>query len=131
MEVTMDVWMQVAYLIIGLGLSVFYGRRAAWITREAPPLERLHQVWFNFAGSALGWLIGYWVWQRFSGSQSPIGLMEAALMIFAALGVVGYLPQTLNALPGLLIYLGKLAERKLQEPLGPSDAATQRRQPAA
>ena len=84
------------YVLLAVALSIFYGVRAAWITREAPRLERWHQIWFNFAGSALGWLVGYWILRRFS-LESPIGLTDILLMVFAALGIVGYLPCSASA----------------------------------
>ncbi len=127
----MDGRVELGYAGVGLLLSVFYGLRAAWLTRHAHPVERLHQIWFNFAGSAFGWLVGYWVLRRFvallvPGTHTPpLGFMEVLLALLAALGVVGYLPQTLNAIPGLLGYLSRLAAGKFEQS-AQADAATQR-----
>ena len=101
-------------------MSGFYAYRAGAIiesrhsSEKAPWWQKWHEIWFNFAGSVMGWLIGYWLLQRFSGSQN-LGAAEVLLMLFAALGIVGYVPQTLNAIPGLLEHLSELAAKKLRD----------------
>ncbi len=118
----MDPLLQTIYVPLGLTMCVFYAIRAARIIdrvyaqAKAPWEEKWHQIWFNFAGSAVGWLTGYWVVERFMGPQNsnPVDVTDISLMVVASLGIVGYLPQTLNAIPGLLEHLSKLASDKLR-----------------
>lgn len=101
------------FLAVASAISGLYGLRAYVIFRKEEAHERWHQVWFNAAGCAMGWLAGYWVLTRFEQPGHMPGVIEVILVIFAALGIVGYLPQTLNAMPGLLTYLGSWSEKKL------------------
>ena len=101
------------YFLVASVVSVFYGVRAHLLTK-APLFERWHQTWFNFAGSALGWAAGYWILLRFADRQAQIEVADLLLVVFAALGIVGHLPQTLIAIPGLLINLSQLAKKKFE-----------------
>lgn len=123
--------MEIGYALVGFSVSAFYAIRAHGMVRDvfykdrkAPWWEMCHQIWFNFAGSAMGWLIAYWLVRRLSGSQN-LSAVDVPLMVFAALGIVGYIPQTLNAIPGLLQYLSNLAANKMKESVSKADAATQ------
>jgi hypothetical protein len=101
------------YIGVAIIASALYGLRGFLISRRWNYVTRheiCHQVWFNAAGSAMGWLAGYWILQRFGRSCHTPGIMDVILVIFAALGIVGYLPQTLNAVPGLPSYLGDWAK---------------------
>lgn len=115
----MDALLTCYYVLVAFVASVLYGFRGFLISRMGKNVtteEICHQVWFNAACSGMGWLAGYWVLGRFS--HPPIGVPDLIVMIFAALGIVGYLPQTLNAIPGLLKYLGQLLEEKMSPTRG-------------
>ncbi|HNY41362.1 MAG TPA: hypothetical protein PKJ41_13255 [Bryobacteraceae bacterium] len=103
------------YLAVASAISGLYGLRAYVIFREKEAHERWHQVWFNTAGCGMGWLAGYWLVERFKWCGNSPSIYDFALLVFAALGIVGYLPQTLNAMPGLLSYLGRWTEKKLEQ----------------
>jgi len=53
----------------------------------------LHEAWFNFFGSAIGWACGGYLWKRLE--SNTFGTLEAGLSLTAALGMTGYLPVTL------------------------------------
>ena len=56
----------------------------------------LHEFWFNFAGSALGWTaLGYAIW-RIRSQPERFGIDEAALFLAGATGITGYIPNTLR-----------------------------------
>jgi hypothetical protein len=138
---SMNTWTTIGYFAFALVLSTFYGARgqamiaAAYERTEGSQsgahrrfrrLDFWHQAWFNFAGSAMGWGVGYWVFRRVAASNDPqhsVGVVELFLLLIAALGIVGYLPQTLNAIPGLLSYLSQLATKKFEESTGKAKAA--------
>ncbi len=107
--------MTASYALAATVTSVLYGFRAFLIFRDlgAKPYEICHQVWFNAACSFMGWLAGYWVIGRFTQTKEPLGVTDIVVLVFAALGIVGYLPPSLNAMPGLLGRLGQLAEKQL------------------
>lgn len=95
-------------------MSTFYGIRGYCIAKDAPWWERAHQVWFNFAASLFGWLLGNWGLGRLS-ALSPLGLVDAMLLLVAVLGVVGYLPQALNATSNLVLVFSRSATGILKD----------------
>ena len=112
--------MYIALAVVGIVFSLFYGAYATTIWFRFPefpdpskPIDRkrawqegwfdvwqhpryLHEFWFNFAGSALGWAaLGYAIW-RFQSQPERFGIAEAALFLGVAIGITGYLPNTLR-----------------------------------
>jgi len=105
---------QYAYVAVATVVTAFYGIRAwgLWRHVEKRRLELLHHVWANMACSGIGFALVWWMWNQLSKPDPKPNLFIA---LGAALGVVGFLPETLNAVPHLLKYLGDLAKKKASE----------------
>ncbi|MBL7075257.1 hypothetical protein ISS37_08490 [candidate division KSB1 bacterium] len=64
-------------------------------------ISGLFQFWFNFIGSAIGWLSIYFIYKIINsiGDLSKISVGISALLIFLSLvaiaGITGHLPQTI------------------------------------
>jgi hypothetical protein len=112
--------MYVALAFFGIVFSLFYGAYATTIWLRFPEfpdpgkaIDRkqawlegwfdiwqhpryVHEFWFNFGGSALGWTaLGYAIW-RIHSQPERFGIAEAALFLASAIGITGYLPNTLR-----------------------------------
>jgi hypothetical protein len=102
--------MYIALAFLGIAFSLFYGAYATTIWfrfREFPDpsqaIDRkqawqegwfdilqhpcyLHEFWFNFAGSALGWTtLGYAIW-RIQSQPERFGIADAVLFLAGAIG---------------------------------------------
>jgi hypothetical protein len=127
----MCVFLSAVYWIFAATVSLFYGIHAVTIHLRAPegpsygvpqdckPWRNyrevrshpwfLHQAWFNFAGSLMGWAAGYYAYWRLDRGNA--GAFEAGLLLAAALGMTGYLPRTLNGIAGSFgVFADKLRE---------------------
>lgn len=97
------------FLSIGFCFSLFYGFRCFEIhkvQKETFELdEKIHQVWFNFFGSAVGWLVFFILyktlgqisenWSNFSEIILSLRWDHYILVVLGSLGVTGHLPYTL------------------------------------
>ncbi len=66
---------------------------SGWLRRR---LSKAQAAWSNIVGSAVGWLVGWWLWKSLTAEQ-PITGWHLLLLLIAVLGVTGLLPQTLLA----------------------------------
>src|SRR5262245_7956130 len=95
-------WLTVTIIIGGIIFSVLYGWFAfeAHAIKDKPKkcsLEFAHQVWFNFAGSAAGWVALWFVaFKAFRCVEltcpADVSSGDLALAAIAFFGVTGYLP---------------------------------------
>jgi hypothetical protein len=103
------------FWLLAVLMSLFYGLAARAIfqipdTRAyqgwVPPWVlwpwKVHQFWFNFVGSFIGWATGYYlviqhlhILDRSYPLRIEIGLVDMLVLLTAALGTTGYLPYTL------------------------------------
>ncbi len=93
---------KILYAITGLAISAFYGCHAIGIFTEGkrePPVWVLHQMWFNFVGSAVGWLTGYYLLFRRMTSNEPVGITDILLLLVAVIGMTGHLPMCVISVP--------------------------------
>ncbi len=114
------------YIIFGVGflLSVYLGWKAREIFSEIPKEDwikrpkswRLHQFWFNFIGSFVGWLIllGLFIYFRGSGMKE-IGFYHFIFLFIGVMGVVGWLPMGLMGLVARLVEFGREALERLMK----------------
>jgi hypothetical protein len=128
-----------AFVAVGTFMSLFYGICAVTIWFREPKFQEpdkdigslkvwrqclrdvfrhpsyLHQAWFNFSGSVLDWSsLGYAIW-RVRTPPYSFGLAEAALFLVGAVGIVGYLPNTIHriagAVEGLVQAVGEVVKK--------------------
>lgn len=85
------------YVAVAIFSTLFYGLGAfaVWGNAEMPFAHRLHQYWFNIAGSAVGWLAGWPVLHHWFLLEQPPTFVTVALLPLAFVGVTGHLPQLL------------------------------------
>jgi hypothetical protein len=111
-------WVTAIFGLIGLGASVFYAWYAYDIflvsTAGKPQAWDIHQRWFNFVGSALGWM-GLWFVARkvyhclAVACPGHLDWSDAALIAVAFVGITGHLPYALSGLlEGLRVLALKL-----------------------
>lgn len=107
----------IVFVALGAAFSLFYAFKAFIIfgssAANRPPSWRIHQIWFNFFGSASGWvmlwvLVGKGTIQVRSGQSIQIDGWDAVLFLLAFVGVTGHLPR---AVVGLLQGISELAEK--------------------
>lgn len=106
------------YSGVAFGMSVFYGWYACQIFEVAdagkPSSWRVHQFWFNFAGSAVGWVAAWALLDSVlacasGGCANSISFSSVALFVLAFLGVTGHLPMSLYGfIGGLREFVAKL-----------------------
>ena len=110
-------WFSNTLIFFGLLASLFYG----WKACDAFEVDakgktwgwRVHQFWFNFAGSLLGW-IGAWFlarkgWQCVTlASPADLNWSDAGLIVATFVGVTGHLPY---AVAGVLQGIKELAQK--------------------
>lgn len=112
----------VIYFIFGVVLSFFYGywafeihdidKKNLWGSGisydEKPWFWKVHQFWFNFAGSFAGWgALGYIIFIRFNcfqniSSLKPPTFIDVIIFIIAMVGITGYLPYVISQIEILL-----------------------------
>lgn len=106
------------YLITSVVISTLYGIFAFGIFNEPKRYKiswYVHQFWFNFLGSLIGWLS---LWILFKHLQcmptyeiaSNLKLADFVLILTAFIGITGHLPKTVM---GFILGIGKLADRLL------------------
>lgn len=115
----------IPYAIIAVALSLFYGWKAVKIFKanksddDVEKLDwswKLHQSWLNFAGSIVGWLVLWVMFQKFLGCISDgctvvFGAWDFIGYLIAFIGVTGYLPAAVVGFVGGLGSLGsKISE---------------------
>ncbi len=129
----MTLWIIVPFWLVALGASVFYGARARDVHvapgkdsgdpyKDLKPAYRVHQFWFNFAGSFAGWCA---VWAMNPAaclrSECTANLTwgSAALAVVAFAGVTGHLPaifaRLVTNLAGLFALLSKWLTGALED----------------
>ena len=106
------------YVLVAFSASVFYGWYACDIFEVSytckPKAWRVHQFWFNFAGSAVGWVAAWALLDTVlacasSACANSISFSAVALFFLAFLGVTGHLPMSLYGLiGGLKEFIAKL-----------------------
>ena len=112
-------WLAWSFLGAGVVLSSFYGLKACdvfSVDRTGQPWAwRVHQFWFNFAGSAVGWGAAWClaprVWPSLTAT-SPIqlGWSDAAIATVAFVGITGHLPYaTFGLIQGLVRLASKVS----------------------
>ncbi len=99
---TLPNWINIIFLALGVVGSLFFGFTACDVFEVAGAKTKhwawkLHQGWFNFAGSAVGWFLAWFFARRlFQYLSAPclphLGWADAALIAAAFVGVTGYLP---------------------------------------
>lgn len=97
--------------VLGLGFSIFYGRKAVeiFVPDSFAPEKRslrswkFHQFWLNFLASVFGWLALLLFLDRLGqlGSGEPLDGSSIALGIVALVGVTGMLPAVLSRLSSI------------------------------
>jgi hypothetical protein len=98
---------KIAFIVAGIVASLFYAWYAVTILvfngrlvtpcseRQLPPESRhhwswwVHQIWFNFGGSALGWAAAYYLIFCRRRIES---LADVFILLVAMVGVFGILP---------------------------------------
>jgi hypothetical protein len=106
------------FVLVAIGMSVFYGLRACEIfsvsTTDRKWSWRFHQFWLNFLGSGVGW-VAAWAVLRASvecaSADCALSVSPSAVSLFflAFLGVTGYLPATIvGAVGGINELISKL-----------------------
>jgi hypothetical protein len=97
------------FVAIAVGMSLFYGLCACRIFHVPCEGEKnawhIHQFWFNFLGSAVGWvatwaLLGAVLACASAACGNTISLSSVALFLLAFLGVTGHLPMSVFGLIG-------------------------------
>lgn len=105
----------IPFWAIGLLFSLFYGWKACDAfgvpTTDKPWAWRLHQFWFNFLGSLLGWAAAWFLARRTwhclaVACPAQIDWSDATLIAVAFVGVTGHLPY---AIAGVLQGIKDLA----------------------
>ena len=107
------------FLLGGSGFisSLFYGWKAVIIFGYPDKQQKLpeysnswwvHQFWFNFAGSLVGWFfIILFVYIFTQSGIERITLIPLIIFLFGILGVVGLIPSLLAQIPNVLHLLTK------------------------
>jgi hypothetical protein len=87
--------------------------------RQTPNLFvwKIHQFWFNFAGSALGWLALYALKQNLASCLpgnclSQLTFLDVVIFVIAFVGITGHLPFTTVSLLKYLMDLLTTAAKK-------------------
>ena len=87
-------------LTAGLVASLLYGWNACAIFSEPPDGKpwawKVHQFWFNFLGSAAGWiacsiLVSKW--------RADSGHIDWLLAVVAFIGMTGHMPKAVSSVP--------------------------------
>ncbi len=114
-------WFNYTFIFISLISSLVYGLKAFDIFGPRLTEENkwtawhLHQIWFNFTGSLLGWIALWFVirktWNCIELScPAQLDWSDATIIAIAFVGITGYLPFTLFS---LLQSIKELASRAL------------------
>lgn len=97
--------MFIFFLVIGFAFSLFYGLRwkEIWFLQENQKLTKsrwVHEAWFNFVGSAVGWSCFYILFSSlsvFSWQELITNILWQHLIVFliGLMGITGLLPYIL------------------------------------
>lgn len=109
------------FWIIAIGFSLFYGLfcENIWIDSFSNRPRRIHQIWFNFVGSVIGWSCLFVLWQAKQGGfisydhfLNDFSPNDFIFVVISVLGITGLLPYLLfsisRAVDALVKLLGKL-----------------------
>jgi|GEM_PF-4566544 len=109
-----------AFWTVALGMSVFYGAKAASVfnmaTAEWTWSQYIHQAWFNFVCSFAGWVAAFYL----SFMRRPIDSADDYFMLtFALVAVTGHLPLVMSYvvegikdfLPGLRAWMARVFQK--------------------
>lgn len=129
-------WFTYTLLVVGLVFSVFCGLESYDVfggdAKDKPWAWRLHQFWFNFAGSAAGWGAAWFVarkgWQCLAAtSPAQLGWSDVALTAVTFVGITGHLPYATagNGRPQGTCLEGSRA-RKVRHHLPPNSSLSSR-----
>ena len=91
-------------------------RRTEWLAFRDPVRSPTYffQFWFNLVCSMIGWICAHYLFLRVSAADSDLTLWQFLLGLVAALGVVGYLPNTLHGIAYGFRALGGVVESRLK-----------------
>jgi len=96
--------MNIIFLIVALGFSLFYGFscKQIWFPENSKITKSrwLHEVWFNFVGSFIGWICIFAIYKSLSvfGWQTlvvNISWQHIILFLIGVSGITGLLPYIL------------------------------------
>jgi len=107
-------WRGRAFVVAALAASLFYGLGARAVFTDGQvekQLEkawgtdrpyRMHQLWFNFFGSLVGWGCSWPVLQAIwaNPDKPDLKIAHAFYAVVAFLGITGYLPWAMAGLAG-------------------------------
>lgn len=104
-------------LFFGFVASLIYGWKAVIIFGYPEEKEKLpehanswwvHQFWFNFVGSMLGWFfVIISIYTIKTISIEKITITHVLILILGILGVTGLLPSLISQIPNILYWLTK------------------------
>jgi hypothetical protein len=131
--VNLQAWITWLYPFVAGVISLFYATLATVIF-EAPvggegwrkAVQHVHQFWFNFLGSAAGWLLGWTVLPKVVGcapgpsKACELSAPDLLVMAVSFVGVAGLLPYTLGALLKVLSDIAKEIVKRVLDALVPA-----------
>jgi len=121
---------QMSYYILVIGIfgflsSLFYGWKAVIIFGYPEKDKKLpehanswwiHQFWFNFIGSFVGWfLIILFIYILTKTNIEKITLAHLLILLFGTLGITGLLPAFLAQIPNIFHLLTKKYGKELYQ----------------
>ena len=112
----MPLELTIATAVAGLIFSSFYAFGAFDALGAKKPekwLPYLHQLWFNFVGSAIGWCAVWLIIYKLHGCvqlscPATLDLSDFLLLLVAFAGVTGHIPMATH---GFFISLGDTAKQ--------------------
>ena len=100
--------LNVAFPLVGLLFSVFYGWKSIDIFLEVPTTHKpwawkFHQFWLNFSGSLVGWVALWFLTRKVlscirTSCSAPVNFWDVATFFLAFIGITGFLPFTIVSL---------------------------------
>lgn len=86
-----------AFWTVAIGMSLFYGAKAASVfnvpSDEWSWSQHIHQAWFNFVCSFVGWVAAFYL----AFMRRPVDSADDYFMLaFALIAVTGHLPLALS-----------------------------------
>jgi hypothetical protein len=117
--VVVPAWFTILFAIVGLVASVFYAVNAYTIFGASKPAEtvsQIHQFWFNFLGSLLGWAVLWFLVRKawdcvLIGCPGNFHPSDALVIVFVFVCVTGHLPMaTAEVIRGLSLLASKILD---------------------
>jgi hypothetical protein len=112
---TIPLWFFVCYLVVSFSASLFYSLKAYDIFTDVKDIkdlkwtQKLHQFWFNFLGSSVGWATAFFLVVKIFFITNPLFLWtDIILGIIAFIGITGHLPRSIV---GIVVSLGDLVSK--------------------